>query len=144
MNIFGKCMIYREAILYMPSSIFPSFCIQMITDEHDNKQILSKCKHYLQIHVGMRLSLVLCYNSYKSCQQKLMHGMRSNINGENRDVEMVDHFLQLDKISSFSDKIDKIFLMIIHFQVEYLTSNLDNLTFVWEDIERKSIYAQYV
>lgn len=121
---------YREAILYMPSSIFPSFCIQMITDEHDNKQILSKCKHYLQIHVGMRLSLVLCYNSYKSCQQKLMHGMRSNINGENRDVEMVDHFLQLDKISSFSDKIDKIFLMIIHFQVEYLTSNLDNLTFV--------------
>lgn len=128
----------------MPSSIFPSFCIQMITDEHDNKQILSKCKHYLQIHVGMRLSLVLCYNSYKSCQQKLMHGMRSNINGENRDVEMVDHFLQLDKISSFSDKIDKIFLMIIHFQVEYLTSNLDNLTFVGEDIERKSIYAQYV
>lgn len=121
---------YREAILYMPSSIFPSFCIQMITDEHDNKQILSKCKHYLQIHVGMRLSLVLCYNSYKRCQQKLMHGMRSNINGENRDVEMVDHFLQLDKISSFSDKIDKIFLMIIHFQVEYLTSNLDNLTFV--------------
>lgn len=121
---------YREAILYMPSSIFPSFCIQMITDEHDNKQILSKCKHYLQIHVGMRLSLVLCYNSYKSCQQKLMHGMRSNINGENRDVEMVGHFLQLDKISSFSDKIDKIFLMIIHFQVEYLTSNLDNLTFV--------------
>lgn len=121
---------YREAILYMPSSIFPSFCIQMITDEHDNKQILSKCKHYLQIHVGMRLSLVLCYNSYKSCQQKLMHGMRSNINGENRDVEMVDHFLQLDKISSFSDKIDKIFLMIIHFQVECLTSNLDNLTFV--------------
>lgn len=116
----------------------------MITDEHDNKQILSKCKHYLQIHVGMRLSLVLCYNSYKSCQQKLMHGMRSNINGENRDVEMVDHFLQLDKISSFSDKIDKIFLMIIHFQVEYLTSNLDNLTFVGEDIERKSIYAQYV
>lgn len=116
-------VIYREAILYMPSSIFPSFCIQMITDEHDNKQILSKCKHYLQIHVGMRLSLVLCYNSYKSCQQKLMHG-------ENRDVEMVDHFLQLDKISSFSDKIDKIFLMIIHFQVEYLTSNLDNLTFV--------------
>lgn len=73
-----------------------------------------------------------------------MHGMRSNINGENRDVEMVDHFLQLDKISSFSDKIDKIFLMIIHFQVEYLTSNLDNLTFVGEDIERKSIYAQYV
>lgn len=127
-------VIYREAILYMPSSIFPSFCIQMITDEHDNKQILSKCKHYLQIHVGMRLS----------CQQKLMHGMRSNINGENRDVEMVDHFLQLDKISSFSDKIDKIFLMIIHFQVEYLTSNLDNLTFVGEDIERKSIYAQYV
>lgn len=123
-------VIYRAAILYMPSSIFPSFCIQMITDEHDNKQILSKCKHYLQIHVGMRLSLVLCYNSYKSCQQKLMHGMRSNINGENRDVEMVDHFLQLDKISSFSDKIDKIFLMIIHFQVEYLTSNLDNLTFV--------------
>lgn len=123
-------VIYREAILYMSSSIFPSFCIQMITDEHDNKQILSKCKHYLQIHVGMRLSLVLCYNSYKSCQQKLMHGMRSNINGENRDVEMVDHFLQLDKISSFSDKIDKIFLMIIHFQVEYLTSNLDNLTFV--------------
>lgn len=123
-------VIYREAILYMPSLIFPSFCIQMITDEHDNKQILSKCKHYLQIHVGMRLSLVLCYNSYKSCQQKLMHGMRSNINGENRDVEMVDHFLQLDKISSFSDKIDKIFLMIIHFQVEYLTSNLDNLTFV--------------
>lgn len=121
---------YREAILYMPSSIFPSFCIQMITDEHDNKQILSKCKHYLQIHVGMRLSLVLCYNSYKSCQQKLMHGMRSNINGENRDVEMVGHFLQLDKISSFSDKIDKIFLMIIHFQVEYLTSNLDNLTSV--------------
>lgn len=121
---------YREAILYMPSSIFPSFCIQMITDEHDNKQILSKCKHYLQIHVGMRLSLVLCYNSYKRCQQKLMHGMRSNINRENRDVEMVDHFLQLDKISSFSDKIDKIFLMIIHFQVEYLTSNLDNLTFV--------------
>lgn len=121
---------YREAILYMPSSIFPSFCIQMITDEHDNKQILSKCKHYLQIHVGMRLSLVLCYNSYKSCQQKLMHGMRSNINGENRDVEMVGHFLQLDKISSFSDKIDKIFLMIIHFQVEYLTSNLDNLKFV--------------
>lgn len=123
-------VIYREAILYMSSSIFPSFCIQMITDEHDNKQILSKCKHYLQIHVGMRLSLVLCYNSYKSCQQKLMHGMRSNINGENRDVEMVDHFLQLDKISSFSDKIDKIFLMIIHFQVEYLTSNLDNLKFV--------------
>lgn len=123
-------VIYREAILYMSSSIFPSFCIQMITDEHDNKQILSKCKHYLQIHVGMRLSLVLCYNSYKRCQQKLMHGMRSNINGENRDVEMVDHFLQLDKISSFSDKIDKIFLMIIHFQVEYLTSNLDNLTFV--------------
>lgn len=123
-------VIYREAILYMSSSIFPSFCIQMITDEHDNKQILSKCKHYLQIHVGMRLSLVLCYNSYKSCQQKLMHGMRSNINGENRDVEMVDHFLQLDKISSFSDKIDKIFLMIIHFQVEYLTSNLDNLTSV--------------
>lgn len=73
-----------------------------------------------------------------------MHGMRSNINGENRDVEMVDHFLQLDKISSFFDKIDKIFLMIIHFQVEYLTSNLDNLTFVGEDIERKSIYAQYV
>lgn len=59
-------------------------------------------------------------------------------------VKMVDHFLQLDKISSFSDKIDKIFLMIIHFQVEYLTSNLDNLTFVGEDIERKSIYAQYV
>lgn len=123
-------VIYREAILYMSSSIFPSFCIQMITDEHDNKQILSKCKHYLQIHVGMKLSPVLCYNSYKRCQQKLMHGMRSNINGENRDVEMVDHFLQLDKISSFSDKIDKIFLMIIHFQVEYLTSNLDNLTFV--------------
>lgn len=73
-----------------------------------------------------------------------MHGMRSHINGENRDVEMVDHFLQLDKISSFFDKIDKIFLMIIHFQVEYLTSNLDNLTFVGEDIERKSIYAQYV
>lgn len=123
-------VIYREAILYMSSSIFPSFCIQMITDEHDNKQILSKCKHYLQIHVGMRLSLVLCYNSYKRCQQKLMHEMRLHINGENRDVEMVDHFLQLDKISSFSDKIDKIFLMIIHFQVEYLTSNLDNLTFV--------------
>lgn len=56
--------------------------------------------------------------------------MRSHINGENRDVEMVDHFLQLDKISSFSDKIDKNFLMIIHFQVEYLTSNLDNLKFV--------------
>lgn len=89
-------VIYREAILYMPSSIFPLFCIQMITDEHDNKQILSKYKHYLQI--GMRLSLILCYNSYKRCQQKLMHGMRSHINGENRDVEMVDHFLQLDKI----------------------------------------------
>lgn len=59
-----------------------------------------------------------------------MHGMRSHINGENRDVGMVDHFLQLDKISSFSDKIGKIFLMIIHFQVEYLTSNLDDLTLV--------------